>query len=193
MRRFYTADLRLGDATIIASARRPFIDVDEMDDALIHSVNDSVDRGDELWILGDLSTGDLGRAIDRASALNGRKRLLLGELDPASALAARAGRDQAIAAFADAGIEVIDAHWLRETIDGADVLVSHLPYMGYTEDVPIDNAPVYSGLPLIHGHGYGSARLRPKQFNVGVDVNWFAPVPEEQIRAWVHGGAGIRA
>lgn len=51
---WYTADLHLGHKNIIRYAKRPFASVDEMDHTLINNINNVVQRGDRLFILGDL-------------------------------------------------------------------------------------------------------------------------------------------
>ena len=51
MARFWTSDLHLGHANIIRYCRRPFADVDAMNEALIERWNDTVADGDEVWVL----------------------------------------------------------------------------------------------------------------------------------------------
>jgi calcineurin-like phosphoesterase family protein len=61
--RWFTADLHLGHANIIAYCRRPFRAVDDMDAALLAAWEATVRPGDEVWVLGDLALGHIFRAL----------------------------------------------------------------------------------------------------------------------------------
>lgn len=52
---FFTSDLHLDHASAIEFKNRPFLDVEEMNRALIDNINKTVLPNDELWILGDFS------------------------------------------------------------------------------------------------------------------------------------------
>ena len=52
---FFTSDLHLGHENSIEFKNRPFSGLEEMNQTLIHNINDIVDVSDELWILGDFS------------------------------------------------------------------------------------------------------------------------------------------
>ncbi len=71
----------------------------------------------------------------------------------------------------------------------AETLISHYPYKGdsqYEGDDRYDwlRAPD-DGLPIIHGHVHNEWRAKERMFNVGVDVNGFKPVSEEEIVSWM--------
>lgn len=50
---FYIADLHLQHSNVIKFDKRPFTNVEEMDDALISNWNAVVDKGDHVYHLGD--------------------------------------------------------------------------------------------------------------------------------------------
>lgn len=52
---FFTSDLHLGHANIIRHCSRPFASVEEMDAAIIGTINERVAAADILWILGDFA------------------------------------------------------------------------------------------------------------------------------------------
>lgn len=52
---YFTSDLHLGHDGAIAFTHRPFSNVEEMNEALLRNINETVDPSDELWILGDFS------------------------------------------------------------------------------------------------------------------------------------------
>ena len=57
---YFTSDLHLGHAKAITFTNRPFSDVDEMNEALLRNINETVTEKDDLWILGDFAYG-IGR------------------------------------------------------------------------------------------------------------------------------------
>lgn len=75
--------------------------------------------------------------------------------------------------------------WEGNILDTASF--SHFPYDGdsHGEDRYVDLRPARSERPLIHGHVHGEWRIKGNQFNVGVDVNNFMPVSEEELADWV--------
>ena len=50
---YYISDLHLGHANAIGFDGRPFADVTEMKEALIHRWNSTVSRADTVYVLGD--------------------------------------------------------------------------------------------------------------------------------------------
>ena len=72
--------------------------------------------------------------------------------------------------------------------DGGVVKMSHYPYIGdsHGADRHADMRPDARGnRPLIHGHVHTEWQTRDNMFNVGVDVNDFKPVPEDELVAWM--------
>ena len=50
---YYIADLHLGHVNAIGFDNRPFADVTEMNETLIHRWNSVVSRADTVYVLGD--------------------------------------------------------------------------------------------------------------------------------------------
>lgn len=50
----FTGDLHFGHGNVIAFDKRPFATVDEMDAELIRRWNNKVDKGDLVYVLGDM-------------------------------------------------------------------------------------------------------------------------------------------
>jgi calcineurin-like phosphoesterase family protein len=71
-------------------------------------------------------------------------------------------------------------------LQGVRFAVSHYPYEGdhFTDDRFPELRPEDTGLPLLHGHVHKLWKFNGRQFNVGVDVNDFAPVSEHEVLAW---------
>lgn len=51
---FFTADLHFGHENVIAFDNRPFANVDEMDAELVRRWNEKVEKGDLVYVLGDM-------------------------------------------------------------------------------------------------------------------------------------------
>src|SRR5574344_2194046 len=78
---FYTSDLHLGHANVIRFDNRPFRNVEEMDEALIHNWNNRVSNNDTVYIVGDLCYRSAKDSCEYLSRLNGNKKLIIGNHD----------------------------------------------------------------------------------------------------------------
>lgn len=186
---FFTADSHFGHARIIDYAARPYRDADTMNRALIDAWNDTVGRGDDVYVLGDFALGHRSRTIPTARLLHGRKFLLPGNHD--GCWPGHAGHTNARARYLDGGFEqIIAPTWI--TTAGHDVALNHFPYLhGGTADQEryderyADWRPVDDGGWLLHGHIHQLWRTRGRQINVGVDAWAGRPVPFDTIAAYV--------
>jgi len=82
MKVFFTADLHLGHDNCIIFDGRPFATVEEMDEELIRRWNAKVDKGDLVYVLGDMiwKTRN-GEAHELIRRLNGQIILIKGNHD----------------------------------------------------------------------------------------------------------------
>ncbi len=220
---WYTGDPHLGHERIIELCGRPFGSVGEMNDAILDRINSVVARQDTLVIVGDVLLGPFEESVKLLQRIRaGRIRLLPGNHDRWSLAYTHRGSPEVVknkrrmwmADYQDAGrrrglssassgIECVPDRrpsvWPM-TMSGRPVLLSHYPYLGSGDSRP-DRPdryewlrPVDAGLPLIHGHVHGRWRTNGRMFNVGVDVNGFAPVSEDLLRDWLGSlgpGAGV--
>ncbi|MCC2978388.1 metallophosphoesterase family protein [Sphingomonas sp. PL-96] len=151
---FFTADTHFGDHRTINIWRRPFASVAEMDALLIARWNAVVRPGDSVWHLGDVA-----RRPDAVSGLlgqlNGTKHLLRGNNDPDATLAA--------SGWASTG------DYAEIEADGHRLVLCHYPFRSW-------NGQHRRAINL-HGHSHGRLKPMLRQFDVGVDVHDFAPVP----------------
>ncbi len=79
MKVHFVGDTHFGDADIIKYEGRPFKFPEEMDEALIDSLNKDIAPEDEVWFLGDF--GADGYEEEILSNLNGTKYLIKGNHD----------------------------------------------------------------------------------------------------------------
>lgn len=77
---FYTSDLHFGHANAIKFDERPFTDVDDMAEGMIHNWNSRVGKNDTVYILGDFCF-KLKDPEPILARLKGRKHLIIGNHD----------------------------------------------------------------------------------------------------------------
>jgi calcineurin-like phosphoesterase family protein len=153
----FTSDTHFGDHRVLNLYPRPFADLAEMEEGLIARWNAVCNPDDEVWHLGDFA-----RTTAKAAAvlprLNGRKHLILGNNDPAPP----PGWDS-VGAYAE--IE-------RE---GAFLVLCHYPFRSWNRQ--------HRGGWNLHGHSHGRLSPLPRQHDVGVDANGYAPVRLQDLIA----------
>jgi len=185
VRVWFSADHHFGHANIIRYADRPYPHVDAMDSDIIRRHNAVVAPTDVFFALGDLCLGSFDASLACAAGLNGIKFLMPGNHDRVSV----AGRNKPAyiekfrARYEAAGYTVLPEEGVTIDLHGVRLALSHYPYQGdHTEqDRHLEFRPKDEGLPLLHGHIHGERRIDGRMFNVGVDVNDFTPVSEEQV------------
>lgn len=78
---YFTSDLHLGHKNVITLCNRPFSCIEEMDLELIHNWNRMVQRGDTVYILGDLMFRNECPPEEYLDQLKGKKHLIVGNHD----------------------------------------------------------------------------------------------------------------
>lgn len=157
---FFTADLHFGHANIIALCRRPFPDVEAMDQALVAEWNAVVTPKDEVWVLGDVVFPKMKEPDRYLGRLNGRKRLVVGNHDHRATRHSRCW-DQ-----------VTDL--TMETIAGRRFALCHYPLL--------EHPGAFQKVIHLHGHTHGRLPNDAQRLDVGVDaVPGWAPVPVERV------------
>lgn len=206
MKTWFTADPHFGHRRIIELCDRPFNTVEEMNAAILDGINSKV-SGQRLVILGDICLGKLEDSLRCLDEIRAAEVILVpGNHDRWSLAYQHRGdqdskrevfrqkysRDDRFQVLADSA----PSAWTFFQLTGDAVelqdpwqktLFSHYPYQGDSqgEDRIGELRAEDQGAPIIHGHVHQEWRVRGRQFNVGVDVNNFEPVPEEELRDWV--------
>ena len=182
MARFWTSDLHLGHANIIRYCRRPFADVDTMNEALIERWNDTVADGDEVWVLGDFALGTIAHTLPLARRLRGRKVLVAGNHDRCWAKGRYTASDW-VERYREAGFAEILQDTVEVRLGTHDAVACHLPYEGdsHDDDRFVDERPTDEGRVLLHGHVHDTWKINGRQINVGTDVWDYRPVSDETI------------
>ena len=156
---FFTADTHFGDPRGLRIDRRPFASVPEHDAALIANWNAVVAPDDEIWHLGDFARGDQAAIEQLLAQLNGRKRLITGNNDPETTIAAH-------------GWESVQ-HYAELTLDTHHLILCHYAFRTW-------NGMGKKSINL-HGHSHNRLKPMPRQFDVGVDAQDYRPVSLQTI------------
>ena len=154
-REWIIADTHFGHSNIIKYENRPYLDVDEMNQNLIRSWNNSVKKDDIIYHLGDVSFKNKECTKGVVSKLNGIKTLIMGNHD----------------------YQTAPPRWWRECFDFVIngsllikefIILSHKPIY-LSENVPFVN---------IHGHTHGDKTYLPtnKRFCSSVEMIGYKPI-----------------
>lgn len=194
---FFTSDTHFSHANIIRLSNRPFSSVEEMNKAMIDNFNEQAGPEDTIFHLGDACMGKIAESLPLIGQINAKVVLVVGNHDrPSRAMQRKPKTDSAArtAKIADAAnmyMEYFDSVFLdgkNWTVDvqGKTFAMSHYPYVGdhFDQDRFEDLRPEDQGRPLLHGHVHELWKFKDRQFNVGVDVNDFKLVTEDEVLAW---------
>ena len=164
-RKFFTADLHLGHKNILTLTKRKFDSIEEHDAFVIHSINETVDVSDNLYIL-----GDLGFHKDFQSLLNYLTQIkcknihvILGNHDNKQHLI-QMRREGVIADVQ----ETKTVQQLKRSI-----VCSHYPmreWHGY-----------YRGYYAAYGHCHGNLPPFERSMDVGIDSIGFNPIEFDDL------------
>lgn len=177
---FYTADTHLGHK-LVAGLRGFGDDTDAHDAELANAWDRAVSKDDLVWVLGDLTMGNLERALDWFEQRPGRKRLVLGNHDAGHPMHRDAPKylKRYYRAFELATTAA------RTRIGGMEVLLSHFPYTtdhGFEARFPQWRLPDF-GAWLLHGHTHAPAWYTgDREIHVGLDAWGLTPVGQETIQ-----------
>lgn len=158
---WFTSDQHFGHAGIIKYCRRPFADVDEMNEALVQRFNSVVSDRDDVYHLGDFAFSDPALWLAR---LKGRRHhLILGNHDYKRLNGIR------LATFSS----VQDVAYLRH--DGYRIFMSHYAHRTWRNSI--------HGSLHVYGHSHGNIEDFNRSMDVGVDRWNFMPVAMEHVIA----------
>lgn len=157
---FFTADLHLSHKNICKFAKRPFNNVDHMNECLVQNWNADIKQGDLVYILGDFAWRDHGHWLHR---LNGKKVLIRGNHDKMSG--------HALSLFS----EVYDLRTI--SINKQKIVLCHYKLSTW--------AGKYRKEWHFYGHSHGRIAERDDvhSCDVGIDAWDYRPVPYEVLQA----------
>jgi len=153
---FFTSDTHFSQQRTLELSRRPFINIDEMDDELIKRWNEQVGDNDFVYHLGDFGNPD------KIIQLNGDGIYLLKSKD----------YDVDIK-FDDDRVNVLESG-TRIKLEDKEFIMIHAPEDGYEYE---DD----SNLFYLFGHIHKAQMIKRNGINVGVDCHNFTPIDIETI------------
>jgi calcineurin-like phosphoesterase family protein len=171
MATFFTSDTHFGDAPRLRVDKRPFASVGEMDRAIVEHWNEVVGPDDDIWHLGDFAFGrPPSRIAELLAGLNGRKHLIIGNNDGPGTITQAAWSSV--------------QHYAEMTVEGKRLVLCHYAFRTWNK--------MGQGVINLHGHSHGRLKPAPRQYDVGVDVWDFRPVPLATILGTRRRGAPNR-
>lgn len=154
---FLCADQHLGHKNIILYEKRPFRDVEEMENEIIKRHNEVVDDHNLVYVLGDFSFYPKDITKKLVEQLNGRLYLIKGNHDNHS------------------------NNWYREV---GFLEVSKHPIIVWG-NIILSHEPIYSAgcMPFIniHGHTHSINLQSNKHYNVSIDNIGCKPIPLGEV------------
>jgi len=172
---YFYSDPHFGHRSIIDLCKRPFTDVEEMNEELIRMYNETVGPEDTVLFVGDVFFMPVPKCEEVMQRLNGRKLLVYGNHDRSPTTMAKMGFD-------------VVAQEMYMSIADRRVRVNHYPYWEKRGD---DNRgkefrPHWvKGEVLVHGHTHSPTRRIGNMIHVGVDAWDYRPAPMHRVRELV--------
>lgn len=168
---YITSDTHFDHERIIELCKRPFKNVEEMNEGLIKNWNDTVKPEDFVVNLGDVCFGTLERYKEIYSRLNGSQLILRGNHDKSLQ-----GLDELVL-NSGKRIKIKDYHELKKPAPGVnDIVLSHYPLLHWNKS--------FWGTYMIHGHRHGksdSENVGTRRKDAGVDPNNYRPISVVEI------------
>lgn len=166
MTTFLTADTHFGHPLMITTLKRPYDNVEEMNERMIEAWNKTVHPKDTVWHLGDFAMKMEANGIaDVFRRLNGRKHLILGNHDYHK-------DGTVLPALSRLPWESISAA-AQINHDKQRIMLSH--YAGWAWNQS------HRGALQAYGHNHGSLVGLPGSIDVGVDCQCFKPISVEDF------------
>lgn len=147
MTTFFIGCMHFDHEKIIELANRPFGSIDDMNKTMTLNWNRVVKPEDTVYVLGDMCF-DKKRRVERMSALNGRKILILGNHDKGL------GPWEGLNGFLNGGFSAIH-NYLAITLEGTEFVLFHYPIEDWDGR--------YRGSIHLHAHTHSNKLERPHQ------------------------------
>lgn len=157
---WFIADTHFNHESILKHCKRPFANVEEMNEKIIENWNNLVAKNDRIYIIGDFAFSNHAKFLDK---LKGKKHLIKGNHDEAS---------QAVYSRFESVSQI-----KRIEIEKHSFILCHYP-MRTWEDC-------HKGSIELYGHCHGRSETFNLSFDVGVDTHDFKPYSYEEIMTMV--------
>lgn len=170
---FFTSDTHFGHANIIRFCKRPFENVEEMNEVLIENWNKVVSDDDTVFHLGDFAFGGFPYWEAIRLRLNGHINLILGNHCIHNVNRQNSER---LGKMFDWVGEMLTIH-----INRRPIILSHYPLRCYPDGYWNLFGHIHSG-PNSTSKDVLENVFKSTQYDVGVDNNNFTPISYKQIK-----------
>lgn len=165
MKTWFTADTHFGHNNIIRYCNRPYSNIHEQDESLIHLWNEKIQKEDIVYHLGDVAfTCSMEYALSIMKRLNGTIHLIIGNHDTL-ALKMNNIRPNTFASINQMN-EIV--------VEDQKIVLLHYPMTTWHW--------AYKGSWQLYGHVHGKIKNEGKSLDVGVDCWNYSPVNMDQLR-----------
>jgi calcineurin-like phosphoesterase family protein len=204
---YLTSDLHIGHANIIRFCKRPFRNVDHMNNEIVKRFNEVLTPEDTLLNLGDVVMGNRAENLKIVKRIMGKHILFPGNHDEPWIGNPSDSRRANYTPLYDEVFEgrIYQLPILRIEDDTKEpdefgmlpvlAYANHFPYEGDSHDKPRYNDFRYpdEGWPLVHGHTHSAEKISRTakgtlQIHVGVDAWDFRPVHIDTVRELIEKG-----
>lgn len=172
---FFTSDSHFGHANILKYelATRPFVHVDDMDEALMKGWNSTIGPNDTVYHLGDLSFLNAKRTFDIVQKLNGNIHWIPGNHD------SKLVREPAIARRFKTIQPLMEEKFTLSDGTVQLAVMCHFPMLVWNRS--------HHGSWMLHGHSRGNLKLPwpMRLMDVGVDTNNMKPYSLLEIEQYM--------
>lgn len=166
----FIADLHLGHKNIIKYCKRPFKNVDEMDECLIKNWNSRIKPSDTVYLVGDVGLAKPDYVTRCLQRMNGIKHLIEGNHDVAC-LKYEPFTQQFETISQIKEITVPN----RKNDDSIKIVMCHYAMKVWNKS--------HYGSYQLYGHSHGSLKddLGSLSMDVGVDANNYMPISLDEV------------
>lgn len=173
--RWFTSDTHYYHSNIIKYCKRPYDNVTEMNEALIHNYNDVVKDNDEVYHLGDFGFAEPGKLLEVVKRLKGKKYLILGNHDKNI----RKKIDDMFQYYFEWIGDYLDITQQDSTITGGKqkIILCHYPLLTWNK--------AHHGSWMLHGHCHSNIdhlNVNTRRHDVGVDGNDYRPICYDEVK-----------
>lgn len=174
MSTLFTSDTHFGHANVIKYSNRPYTSVQDMNEAMVKSWNETVKDEDTVWHLGDVAFMPVADLIVLLKRLKGHKNLVLGNHDK--------NIQKKIKDFLGPGLFETIQFYKEIKLDATKVVLLHY-------GMRVWNCSHHGAIQL-HGHSHGSLPPHGKSVDVGVDSPYvlgrptYRPLDWTEVKSW---------
>ena len=161
---WFTADYHLSHKNIIKYTRRPFENIERMDEFLIQNLEERLSSGDVLYFLGDLTFSEqkATQFFENLTNQDIEIHFIIGNHDSSNVIKTASEYCASVSPLKDIRIE------------GQSITLCHYA-------MRVWNKSHFNAWQL-YGHSHGKLQPVGKQYDVGVDNNKFYPVSFEELQ-----------